>query len=56
MNALYNYQNQLIASTDFSFRRSILDTIEWNERLIGLTGAKGVGKTTCLLQKGLFDP
>ncbi len=50
MNALYNYQNQLIASTDFSFRRSILDTIEWNERLIGLTGAKGVGKTTCLLQ------
>lgn len=50
MNALYDYQNQLIASTDFSFRRSMLDSIEWNERLIGLTGAKGVGKTTCLLQ------
>ena len=50
MNTLYQYQNQLITSTEFLFRRGFLDKIEWNERLVGLLGARGVGKTTCLLQ------
>ncbi|MBM3404483.1 MAG: ATP-binding protein [Bacteroidetes bacterium] len=50
MESLYQYQNQLIASTEFSFRRSLLDKIDWEERLIGIIGARGVGKTTCLLQ------
>ena len=50
MDTLYRYQNQLIASTDFLFRRPLVDQIEWNERLIGLVGSRGVGKTTCLLQ------
>jgi uncharacterized protein len=50
MERLYQYQNQLITSTEFLFRRGFLDKIEWNERLIGLLGARGVGKTTCLLQ------
>ncbi len=27
-----------------------LDEIEWNEKLIGLIGARGVGKTTLMLQ------
>jgi len=50
METLYNYQNQLIASTEFLFRRPLIEQIEWNERLVGLLGARGVGKTTCLLQ------
>lgn len=50
METLYQYQNQLITSTEFLFRRGFLDKIEWNERLVGLLGARGVGKTTCLLQ------
>lgn len=50
METLYNYQNQLITSTEFSFRRPIIDEIEWTERLVGLLGPRGVGKTTCLLQ------
>lgn len=50
MESLYRYQNQLLASTDFLFRRSFLDQVEWNERLIGVVGARGAGKTTCLLQ------
>jgi uncharacterized protein len=50
MNELYQYQNQLIASTEFLFRRGFIDKIEWNERLVGLLGPRGVGKTTCLLQ------
>jgi predicted AAA+ superfamily ATPase len=50
MESLYNYQNQLLASTQFLFRRDLLDKIDWNDRLIGVIGARGVGKTTCLLQ------
>jgi len=50
MDTLYQYQNQLITSTEFLFRRGFLDKIEWKERLVGLLGARGVGKTTCLLQ------
>ncbi|MBL7111894.1 MAG: ATP-binding protein [Bacteroidales bacterium] len=56
METLYNYQNQLIASTEFSFRRLVIDTIEWNERLVGLLGPRGVGKTTCLLQRLMDEP
>ncbi len=51
MNSLYSYQNQLLTSTTFLFRRSLLDKIDWNERVIGVVGARGVGKTTCLLQR-----
>ncbi len=50
MESLYLFQDQLIRATDFLFRRNMLDQIEWNERLIGLIGAKGVGKTTMMLQ------
>lgn len=50
MDTLYKYQNQLVAATDFLFRRDLIDQIDWNERLIGLIGPRGVGKTTCLLQ------
>jgi uncharacterized protein len=50
MESLYKYQNQLLAATDFLFRRDLIDQIDWKERLIGLVGPRGVGKTTCLLQ------
>jgi len=33
-----------------SFVRSLNENIFWNERLVGITGARGVGKTTLLLQ------
>jgi predicted AAA+ superfamily ATPase len=32
------------------YQRSELDQIDWNQRLIGIKGARGVGKTTMLLQ------
>lgn len=56
METLYKYQNQLIASTEFLFRRSLIEEIEWQERLIGLLGPRGVGKTTCLLQHLVDNP
>lgn len=39
-----------ISLTDVHFVRSILYDINWDARLIGIKGARGVGKTTLLLQ------
>jgi predicted AAA+ superfamily ATPase len=33
-----------------AFRRSLSNKIDWNDRLIGIKGARGAGKTTLLLQ------
>ena len=32
-----------------SVRRGLMDEINWNDRLIGIKGSRGVGKTTFLL-------
>ena len=39
-----------LAAVSLSFIRSIMQEIEWNARLIGIKGARGVGKTTLILQ------
>ena len=39
-----------VNNTDLKFIRSISNLIDWNNRLIGIKGARGVGKTTLLLQ------
>ena len=39
-----------IAATPMDFTRSLMDTIRWEARLIGIKGARGVGKTTLILQ------
>lgn len=50
MDILIDIFQQKIARTDTGFVRSILGQINWNARLIGIRGARGVGKTTLLLQ------
>lgn len=40
----------LIRKVNLSFKRSIHDEISWKNRLIGIKGARGTGKTTLLLQ------
>lgn len=39
-----------LSETDMRFERYLLKQIDWNNRLIGITGARGTGKTTLLLQ------
>lgn len=34
-----------------SIARSLMDDIDWNQQLIGIKGARGVGKTTLMLQR-----
>ena len=50
MEALFEYSNRLIANVDIRFTRYMYDQINWNSRLIGLVGPRGVGKTTLVLQ------
>ena len=48
---IYRISAAKIADTLLSLKRYAYDEIDWNSRLIGLRGARGVGKTTLLLQK-----
>ena len=41
---------QLLKGVNLSFQRYLSRQVKWDRRLIGLFGAKGVGKTTLLLQ------
>jgi len=50
MEQLVLKHQRLLANLKTSFRRGLLDQIQWKERLIGIKGARGVGKTTLLLQ------
>lgn len=50
MTTLYEKHLRKINSTPMHFSRSLMETIRWDARLIGIKGARGVGKTTLLLQ------
>lgn len=50
MDTLFKTYGRLLADTDLSFTRYLYDKINWDNRLIVIKGAKGVGKTTMLLQ------
>jgi len=51
MDILIEKSYQKVQDVDTRFIRSIMDKIDWNDRLIGIRGARGVGKTTLLLQR-----
>ncbi|MCF8304088.1 MAG: AAA family ATPase [Bacteroidales bacterium] len=50
MEGLVVKSRQKIKSTGTGFVRYLMDRINWNDRLIGIKGARGVGKTTLVLQ------
>lgn len=50
MTNLNNISVQKIQKTKLDFKRYLFDKIDWNNRLIGVKGARGTGKTTMLLQ------
>ncbi len=50
MEKLLVYYHKLIRETDTSFFRYIYEEINWKSRMIGITGPRGVGKTTMVLQ------
>lgn len=50
MEAFYKTHEYLLAHTDAPVRRNLMDEVDWNDRLIGIKGTRGVGKTTFLIQ------
>lgn|SRR5690606_3983100 len=50
MEVLFEYSNKLISETKTDFVRYMFHQVNWQNRLIGLTGSRGVGKTTMILQ------
>lgn len=50
MEAFFRTHAYLVEHTDASIRRTLMDEVNWDDRLIGIKGTRGVGKTTFLLQ------
>ncbi len=51
MNTLKRQYNLLLKHVSTQHVRQIYNEISWNTRLIGIKGARGVGKTTLMLQR-----
>ena len=51
MQRLLDTQNRIIQQASTSIKRYLYDEINWDNRLIAITGQRGVGKTTLLIQR-----
>ncbi len=50
MEAFFRTHAYLVEHTNAPVRRTLMDEINWDDRMIGIKGTRGVGKTTYLLQ------
>lgn len=50
MEEFFRTHANLVEHVNAPVRRILMDEIDWNDRLIGIKGTRGVGKTTFLLQ------
>jgi predicted AAA+ superfamily ATPase len=50
MITLLEQSERLVTNVSLDFKRYLYDFIKWDNRLIGVKGARGTGKTTLLLQ------
>lgn len=55
MEKLFLKSSTLIKSQKLDFKRFLFEKIDWNDRLIGVLGARGTGKTTLLLQEAMRE-
>jgi predicted AAA+ superfamily ATPase len=51
MRTLYQKFETLLQNTTTDFKRYLYDKISWDNRMIGIIGGRGVGKTTMILQR-----
>lgn len=49
-DSLFAYMNEMLRNVGMSFKRYMYDRIDWNNRLVGIIGPRGVGKSTMILQ------
>ncbi len=50
MKTLYQKFETLLQNTTADFKRYLYEKVSWDNRMIGIIGARGVGKTTLILQ------
>jgi hypothetical protein len=50
LETFFRIHQFLVEHTETPVRRALMDEIDWKQRLIGIKGSRGVGKTTFLLQ------
>ena len=50
MDTFFNTHRFLIENLNHPIHRTLMDQIDWRQRLIGIRGPQGIGKTTFLLQ------
>src|SRR3989339_521217 len=50
MKTLYQKFETLLQNTTSNFKRYLYEEVSWESRMIGIIGARGVGKTTMILQ------
>lgn len=51
MEELIQYSANMVNAVSLKFKRYLWERINWKNRLIVITGARGVGKTTLMLQR-----
>ena len=50
MDTILEQSEFILTNTPLHFKRFLFNKIKWNNRLIGIKGARGTGKTTLSLQ------
>lgn len=50
LDRLFTFQSSVLGPVSNTFKRSLADGIHWKQRMIGIRGLRGTGKTTLLLQ------
>lgn len=50
-NSLYEYMKELLSRTPLEFVRYKYFEINWDSRLVGVVGPRGIGKSTMMLQR-----
>ena len=48
---LFAYMEEMLKQVPTTFSRYMSEEIDWDSRMIGITGPRGVGKSTMLLQR-----
>ena len=48
---LIKFYHSKLSQVSMSFKRYLYDRINWDARVIGIRGERGVGKTTMMLQR-----
>ena len=51
LSEFFSIQNRLLRHTPLKHKRFLNERIDWGDRLLGLVGGRGTGKTTLLLQQ-----